>query len=251
MPKININKEFGFNYKDLGEYPWDDACDDLPYRVGHTKDFLGKSRDWWLDREFRYKGQNLYRLTTILVNNFVGKSIDDAYSKFCKLVPNKNHRWLFWNAVNRGWWGKRYIRKYIDDNKIIRISPPSESSLRVMEDAKKPYIFNSADFESGTFDRISGKKVDFSFNFLTTVGWGLRNLRMRAHAENLVTSGYQVEVYPKSKLEHRLKWEYRSKKRQLERARKQRLKEIEYSFLTREEEKRKFEEEQEWRLQWK
>lgn len=231
MPRLNINKEFGFGWSWYDDWHWcqdEEECmtkplsgDSYPFRESfRTRQQIAQGWGFREDRYPRVQGKIIWAFLDRFLEGSIGKKFDEAYSKFCKIaskLPDKHYYFMREFESNRPYY-------FIDSDGLIQ----ENNWWKRTHKKKEPYVFESADFTSSYFDKRTGVKVPKSY-------WALNGNHV-----SLVTSGYQVEnVIPKSKLERRLIWEKIQKKRQLNKYWNKQNKLKEYSFLTREEEKLK------------
>lgn len=91
MPKLNINKIFGFDYHYDQDYDcedWEYHCEDLPYRESfRAKQFRLQSWGLFEDRKQKINHINLGKIVDRIITNNIGKSFDETYSYYCKLIP--------------------------------------------------------------------------------------------------------------------------------------------------------------------
>lgn len=211
-----------------------EKLENLPKREG----MYSKKLDHWERnrRCFKIDGTSIYKFTNRVIENYIGKSFDDAFSYFCKKVP-KHLQYMFLDKFDphyKRW--NRFTEFILDENKIIIQNP---EYLKWYENYHKstPVMFYSYDYETAYMHR--GTKEVISKSVYSNKYWYCKS------DVEIIISGYEREFPSKQdKTYKRLMTEKtRLKKLQYRRYEKY-MKQKAYSFMTRDEVKKKKEQQE-------
>lgn len=270
MAWLNLNKEFGFGwdsytdweetpeeeymnleeynfYKETGSYLEDvnkpERCENLPFRESfRTREILKQRWDFLDHRSGTRVGNiSIWKYAEMICEKNIGKSFDKTFSYYLKKTSHIHDRFYWFEKLFNA---PKWVDYEIDEEGNIQEGKWWRWRSKPDKYTKDtPYLFKSYDLRTTLIHRIYGTEKE------KNQPWTKKH-RNEDYIE-YVTSGYEIEnVIPGSKLEKRLKHEYNSKRRQLERYWKLEEKLKEYSFYTWEEIKeRKEKEEERWRLQ--
>lgn len=272
MAWLNINKEFGhkwhemYDWEETPEEPWITtpeieflktygywnstikrplAGEDFPTHIGSRKAVIVKYGYWSFRRHHypKVKNKSVWEFSQMVVNNYLGKSFNDAfnyYLKHTKHIPDRYNEFLHYNFEGRK------PSYYIDEEGLIqKCVYPISKWKQDWNDAHRPtklYTFKSADYRTEIVHKQSGvtleemKERDSKYWF--SIFSLPKNPRLNSNKYvEIISNGYTIEnVQPNSTLEKRLKAEKRQKEKQQRKYWKEQRKNKQYSFLTREEE---------------
>lgn len=126
----------------------------LPYRESMTK---GKDKGGW-GMYYRRRGSykkigdySIYKIITRILEEFLGKPVDEAFSKYCKIVEPHQQK-FFWERLSceRNWY---YYRHYVDTQGNI--------AEFLEEPQPKTYKVNSWDIKFGHLHPVTLKPLDY------------------------------------------------------------------------------------------
>lgn len=185
-------------------------------QYGDMWDLKKFDHSWYRSNKADYYWVKLDRI----LKSYIGKNVDEAYSKYCKVVETYEKRYFFEEFRNNKWYDSTYT---IDLNRCIQLNPDR------WQKKKKPYVFRSFDFAYGYYDTKTKEYVSESkFNW-------------RYEIDNdryiyCVISGYEKTFESKQDPEYkRLKAEKVKAQKLHKKALKKKAKEKEYCFLTEKE----------------
>jgi hypothetical protein len=253
MARLNLNVEFGYKFSEYDDwwYPEEDenenweehckfrveigaskgfvnfpmACDKYPFKEAFRRPQQIKQGwdfgDWKKGK--RVGDISIWKYVHMIIENNIGKSFNKTFTYYLKRthhIPDYIRHYYFLKEFEERKWSSYEI----DESGNIQFTERFKEKNNRTKD-KTPYVFESADCVTAMLDIRT-------FEVLPRTMWGYTG-----NHKSYVTQGYQIpNVIPGSKLEKRLKWEYRQKKKQLIKYWESEKKNKEYSFLTREEE---------------
>jgi len=203
-----------------------DAFEHAPIHLSRAQYLTQKYGDMWDLRRFDHSwyrsdksDASWFHLNNIF-KKFLGKSVDKAYSAYCKLV-RFDEKEDFWKEFTNG---RYYSPKYlIDTNKNIQLNPNRYKKT------KKSIVFRSFDYQEGYYDITKKELVEYYPYY--------------RHSQNIVyivIQGYEKEFESKKDLEYiRLIAEKVKLIRLAKKYRKKLAKEKKYSFITEKEKQRR------------
>lgn len=213
---LNTKKK---NWKHL---PFEEL-ENLPYR----------ERIWnnnWLNYRYEKIGDYTpWDIAKRICEHYIGKSFDDAFSHYCKLVP-KHLQGKFHDQVSpRTHWSWRYCTYYLEDGIIRKKDKRSKIVTFTSDDYKEEYLSIS----TGTIWKTD-KFLKYAFAYGSTAK---ERIKVRdTQFKLVVTSGFKKTfsskndyMYKRLTAERNQKQKRRHKQEQLERRNK------EYCFLTKSE----------------
>lgn len=188
------------------------------------------------DRRYHYRseyhdvgGINPYRRIKRILKEYLGKSFDEAFSKFCLKVPKYQQK-IFLSYLKKksdvanrysSYWGEYLID---DDNKIIFVK----------ERPRRKVVFYSHDYKEEKVNRITGVKYSDDWWFRVK-NCKKKNIEKKYYVIKII-SGFKKEFDSRHDREFkRLNAEKIKKQRRASREYFANKKEIEYSFLTKDE----------------
>jgi hypothetical protein len=142
----------------LNKYNFTHNFEDLEFSL--TKKSAKAKHELW-KKQYYHFDLKTYKLINRIIEEFIGKSVNDAFSKYCKLVENNKRRDdKFWNFFYNHTYRKSYIKKYYyyDENYIIRYNNPK---------SKKPIVWKSFDYKEEYRHKIhtSLRLEDYRYKF--------------------------------------------------------------------------------------
>lgn len=211
-----------------------EKLENLPKREG----MYSKKLNHW-ERNYRcvkIDGASIYKFTNRVIENYIGKSFDDAFSYFCKKVP-KYLQYIFLNELDpcyKRW--NRFTEFILDENKTI-IQNPEYLNWHKEYNKSAPVMFYSYDYKTAYMHR--GTKEIISKSEYLNRYWYSKNYI------EIIISGYEREFPSKQDKTYKrlMKEKVRLKKLQKQRYKKY-LKQKAYSFMTRDEVKKKKEQQE-------
>lgn len=199
-----------------------EELDNLPTKLGRKEYLTEKFGNMWRLQRFDYhtlsdKNDDYWVIMHRIFKEFLGKSVDEAYSKYCKKVKFYEKEWFWKEFREDNWRTPQYI---IDVNKNIQLNPHRRQK-------RKKIIFRSLDFKTGYYDTVARKTIT------ETHYWkdydAPRYIRQ-------VVSGYEKEFDSRQNREFKRLVAEKQKAIKISRKRDDKeRKQKEYSFLTKEE----------------
>lgn len=198
-----------------------EKLEQLPTRMSRKEYLTDKYQNMWNLDKFdhpwiRSESTDYYwnKLEYILKSH-IGKNVDEAYSKYCKIVE-PHEKSYFFKEFNDFY--NLYKSKYtLDANRCIQLNTNYSTS------EKKRYIFRSFDFEYGYYDTLLKEYVKDPKRF-----WEYGNNSRYIYC---VINGYEKVFESKNDPEYkRLKAEKIKAQRLNRRLYKKALKEKQYTF---------------------
>lgn len=128
----------------------------LPTKESRKAYITRKYGDMWNLRKFDnpwYRSNRTDQYWFILdkvLKKFLGKSVDKAYSKYCKLVRFDEKEYFWKKFTDLRWGGPNYL---IDANKNIQLNP------KIYSRPKKRIVFRSFDYEVSYYDIVTKKII--------------------------------------------------------------------------------------------
>jgi len=191
----------------------------LPYRESFSK---GKDPGGW----GRGYGKGVYKrigdyfpytIVSRVLKEFIGKPVDDAFSKYCKIVPVYQQQ-FFWDEIKpkRPRW-RNIVYYFIDENGLIQKNNK--------EVAKTIYKIPSFDIEYGYINYETGDtktRREHNSYIHSRYSWG-------------IIKGKLYEFEHKNYLYYKCFYEQQFKKRKLIKQKAKEQREKQYSFLTKSE----------------
>lgn len=102
-----------------------EKLDSLPKRESITDSLIRRCKSLWnvdkWDNSYRYKEYPYWKLAKRIINNNIGKSFDDAFSKYCSEVP-KHKQYIFLEDFFDAKYGPNYNDYIIDKQGNIQES---------------------------------------------------------------------------------------------------------------------------------
>jgi hypothetical protein len=124
--------------------------EEAPIKLGRKGYITEKFGNMWDLKRFDYhrlsrKENNYWIIKDRIFKEFLGKSVDEAYSKYCKKVKFYEKSY-FWDEFEDHRW--RYADYIIDSNKNIQLNSNN------CQNKKKPVTFYSIDAQWGYYNTI-------------------------------------------------------------------------------------------------
>jgi len=201
-----------------------EKLEELPMKMSRKDYLIAKYGDMWSLRRFDHswyrsdKSDYYWTKLQRILKAHIGKNVDEAYSKYCKIVEPYEKPYFFDEFRNRTYYSADYT---LDLNRCIQVNPDR------WQKKKKPIVFRSFDFTYGYYDTKNKEYVRTPERY-----WMYDNTRYIY----CIISGYEKIFETKQDPEYkRLKAEKVKAQRLNKRLLKQEAKEKEYDFLTRQE----------------
>jgi hypothetical protein len=134
-----------------------EKLEDLPKKMGtseYYRHYSTRNQSHFFWNYHRHSAHHLvdglfpYTRAIRVIESNIGKSFDNAFSYFCKLVPRYQQKWFLekFEENRRGYWNSYYI----DDNGNIQANRRERS--------KRLYPVYSKDYKTERVHKITGKK---------------------------------------------------------------------------------------------
>lgn len=195
----------------------------LPTRMSRKDYLTAKYGDMWnlrFDDSWYRSDKSDYYWTKLqrILKAHIGKNVDEAYSKYCKVVEPYEKYYFFGEFKDRTYYTAPYT---LDLNRCIQVNPDK------WQNKKKPIIFRSFDYTCGYYDTLKKEYVPNPRNY-----W----LYVENRYIYCVVQGFEKTFESKQDPEYkRLKAEKIKAQKLNKRLLKQEAKEKEYNFFTKNE----------------
>jgi len=208
----------------LNKYNFTHNFEDLEFSLAE-KSSKAKHALW--KKQCYHFDSKTYKLVDRIIEEFVGKSVNDAFSKYCKLVGNIDARdYIFWkNFENHGYYYKKY---YYDENYIIHTKS---------EKKKKPIVWKSEDYKTELRHYLHNdiKCEDYRFGYYKKKYY-VSKYKIYVKYEdfvNVIVQGQKIEFETRKDPKYRKLQFQKIRKQRLEKRRWKKVnKQKEYSWLT-------------------
>jgi len=136
--------------------------EEAPIKLGRKGYITEKFGNMWDLRRFDYhklslKEDNYWVIKERIIKEFLGKSVDEAYSKYCKYVKFYEKSYFWDDFRDRSWYNADYM---IDTNKNIQFNRNKH------QNKKKPVTFYSIDAQWGYYDVVKKVVVESSRSWM-------------------------------------------------------------------------------------
>jgi len=208
----------------LNKYNFTHNFEDLEFSLSEKSSKA--KRVLWKKQCYHFDSKT-YKLIDRIIEEFIGKSVNDAFSKYCKLIGNIDGRdYHFWKNFNNH---SRFDRYYYDENYIIH-----ENEKR----PAKPIVWKSPDYKTELRHRL------FNEIKYEDCKWSLKYNQSTYISEHKIWASYKDFISIKVAgeiIEFKTKKDPKYRKLQFQKIRKERLyrrrrkkfnKQKEYSWLT-------------------
>lgn len=128
--------------------------EDAPIRMSRKEYVINRYGDMWDLRRFDHPWYRSDKTDTHwfklgkIFKKFLGKSVDKAYSEYCKLVRFEEKEYFWKEFEGTRWHGADYL---IDSNKNIQLNPNRYKR------PKKPVVFRSFDYKEDYYNPKTGE----------------------------------------------------------------------------------------------
>jgi len=182
----------------------------LPSRESMCKNkFLKERRRNYYQGDYHKTGDYYpYTILKRILSKFVGKSVNDAFSKYCEIVPKYQQKFFWEEFLPKRWMTVR--KYYIDENNLIQST---------IKPKRKSYEIRSFDIKYGWKHIKTGEVVPRRYHYTDNYEYG-------------VIEGILYKFQYKNYLYYRCFNEELSKKRKVLREQKKKQQQKQYSFIT-------------------
>jgi len=161
--------------------------EELPKKLGMFRSLSGVDRSWSYGHGstdyHKVNGYFPYTHAIRIIKHYMGKSFNDAFTHFCKIVPKYQQHQFFERFKEKTYKHGRYIECYIDENGNIQ-------SHKNLNECKGPYTFKSKDYK----ERWVKKIEYYTFNELL----GLKHKSVWYKAPKIYNNIYEIPWRDKS-----------------------------------------------------
>jgi hypothetical protein len=210
---------------------------DLPYKESFKQQDKGWCSRYW-NRGKKYNGKYAWDFVEQILNKYKGKQVNNAFSEYCKIVESYD-QYRFWEEFDklenvRRWRGDDYECNYwfIDKNNNIQ--------YHKVKKEPKEYHIQTADYEEGYEDHMGNIITTEEYYKLSSRAWmDTRWTRAKSQKwKHIVIKGGYYTFKKKDADFYRCLADENGKRDKMQREYEKYAEKKAYSFLTREEEER-------------